>query len=278
MTTLPAAIAAAMLAKAIAVRTASIDLNSLAATLIAALSTAVFTALAAVAPRGGVVPGWDACARGRRDRTHPTSGAGLRRPGTAAPRRLAALAAALLTFFFATAAPAAPAFAQSGCAGVTVVVDFGPLAAADAAEPATGCAADPANGLDALAQAGFSVTEVASIRGMVCRIDELPESTCATAPPAKEYWSYWHAEAGDAAWSYSPVGGADSSPDAGDVEGWSFGDGSAPALAPADAAAAAEGAATEAPRDRSYTWLFAVAALAVIAGLVFWRVRRDRRA
>ncbi|WP_344471523.1 hypothetical protein, partial [Glycomyces algeriensis] len=187
-------------------------------------------------------------------------------------------AAALLTSLFAVTVPTSPAFAESGCTEVTVVVDFGALAAADAAEPATGCAADPSNGLDALAQAGFSVTEVASIRGMVCRIDELPESTCGAAPPAKEYWSYWHAEPGAAEWSYSPVGGADSRPEAGDVEGWSFGDGSAPGLSPADAAAATEGAEAEAPEERSYTWLFAVAALAVIAGLVVWRVRRDRRA
>ncbi|MEU5154540.1 hypothetical protein [Glycomyces sp. NPDC021274] len=197
---------------------------------------------------------------------------------TATSRRLAALAATLFTALCFIAVPASPVSAQSGCTDVTVVVDFGPLAADDSTAPATGCAADPANGLDALARAGFSVTEVASIRGMVCRIDELPESTCATAPPAKEYWSYWHAEAGDTEWSYSPVGGADSSPDAGDVEGWSFGDGAAPALSPADAAAATEGVEAEAPQDRSYTWLFAVAALAVIAGLVFWRVRRDRRA
>lgn len=234
-------------------------------------------------------PGWRRSATHTSvGRSHPTSLAAATpsaagrfaalAASSAARRHLTALAAALLTALFFIAVPASPASAQSGCADVTVVVDFGPLATDSAANPATGCAADPANGLDALAQAGFSVTEVASIRGMVCRIDELPESTCAAAPPAQEYWSYWRAEAGDAEWSYSPVGGGGADPDAGDVEGWAFGDGSAPALAPDEAAAATEGVEAEALQGRSYTWLIAVAALAVIAGLVIWRVRRDRRA
>lgn len=191
--------------------------------------------------------------------------------------RLAALAASLLSALFVLAFPAAPAAANDGCSDVTVVVDFGALAA----DPATGCAADPANGLDALAGAGFSVTEVASIRGMVCRIDELPESNCGAAPPAKEYWSYWRADSGDADWAYSPVGGADAHPEAGDVEGWVFGDGSTPpAIAPDDAAASTEGQGPDAEDDdeASFTWIIAVAALAVIAALVIWRVRRDRRA
>jgi hypothetical protein len=189
--------------------------------------------------------------------------------------RLAALAAALLAALFIIAFPATPASAQDGCLEVTVVVDFGALAA----EPATGCAADPANGLDALAQAGFSVTEVASIRGMVCRIDELPESNCGAAPPAKEYWSYWRADSGDAEWAYSPVGGGDARPESGDVEGWVFGDGSTPpAIAPDDAAATTEGQGPEAKDETSFTWIIAVAALAVIAALVILRMRRDRRA
>ncbi|SDE47657.1 hypothetical protein SAMN05216270_12357 [Glycomyces harbinensis] len=172
-------------------------------------------------------------------------------------------------------ASAVPATAQEPCSGVTVVVDFGSLAS----DPATGCAADPADGLDALVQAGFSVTEVAAIRGMVCRIDELPATDCGGAPPADRYWSYWRAEAGDAEWTYSAVGGAFATPDAGDLEGWAFGDGaSPPAISPADAAAPAADADAESDTGGSLTWLVAVAALAVIAGLVIWRLRRDRRA
>ncbi|WP_204745484.1 hypothetical protein [Glycomyces paridis] len=186
----------------------------------------------------------------------------------AAPRLLAALITALL----AAVAPPAPAAAQEACAGVTVVVDFGALAA-----PATGCADDPADGLDALVRAGFTVTEVASIRGMVCRIDDLPEADCGGAPPADAYWSYWHAAPGDDAWTYAMVGGAVSTPDPGDLEGWAFGDGKTPpAVAPADAVAAPADA-EEGNASSSWTWLLAVAALAVIASLVLWRRRRRPR-
>ncbi|MFB9658901.1 hypothetical protein ACFQS3_12465 [Glycomyces mayteni] len=167
--------------------------------------------------------------------------------------------------------PAAGAGAQEVCGGVVVVVDFGEL---DGLE--TGCAADPADGLDALAQAGFAVTEVAAIRGMVCSIDALPATDCGASPPADAYWSYWHANAGDEEWTYSMVGGADATPDAGDFEGWAFGDGSAPpAVAPPDAAA--DSPETESDSGgSSYTWVVAVAALAVIGALVAWRLRQRR--
>ncbi|MCC3764755.1 hypothetical protein K3N28_16990 [Glycomyces sp. TRM65418] len=206
-------------------------------------------------------------------------GSGARRSALAAARSalLGGRAAwtALLVAALAAFAPVAPAAAKDPCTGVTVVVDFGTLAA----EPATGCAADPENGLDALVQAGFSVTEVVSIRGMVCRIDELPEIECGTAPPALNYWSYWRADADDAEWTYSAVGGGDARPEAGDVEGWALGDGSSPpALTPAEAAASSSAAEPEAAQERSFTWLIAVAALLVIAVLVVWRLRRDRRA
>jgi hypothetical protein len=190
-------------------------------------------------------------------------------------RRTASVALALLIALFTIAIPASAASAHEPCTGVTVVVDFGVLAA----DPATGCASDPANGLDVLVQAGFSVTEVSSLRGMVCRIDELPETECGGAPPAQEYWSYWRAESGDTEWTFSSVGGGDARPEAGDVEGWAFGDGSnPPALTPAEAAASSGAAGTETERDRSFTWVVAVAALLVIAALVVWRLRRDRRA
>ncbi|MFG3338475.1 hypothetical protein [Glycomyces sp. NPDC048151] len=182
---------------------------------------------------------------------------------------------AAIAVLFAVLFPASPAAAHDGCLEVTVVVDFGTLAT----EPATGCAADPANGLDALAQAGFAVTEVASIRGMVCRIDDLPESDCGAAPPAKEYWSYWRANADDETWSYSPVGGGDARPDAGDVEGWVFGDGStAPAITPVEAAESTEGHGPGEQTERSFTWVVAVVAIAAVAALAIWRMRRDRRA
>ncbi|MEU5872287.1 hypothetical protein AB0A73_12110 [Glycomyces sp. NPDC047369] len=177
----------------------------------------------------------------------------------------------LVSAVAAVGVPASPAGAQEVCDGVAVVVDFGALD-----DLRTGCAADPADGLDALAQAGFAVTEVAAIRGMVCSIDALPATDCGASPPADAYWSYWHANAGDEEWTYSIVGGADATPDAGDVEGWAFGDGSTPpALAPGDAAADAPEAEPDADGP-SYTWIIAVAALAVIGALAAWRLRQRR--
>ncbi|MDA1362801.1 hypothetical protein O1R50_24500 [Glycomyces luteolus] len=194
-----------------------------------------------------------------------------RRTGGRCLRAFATLLVALGTVAF----PASPAAAHEHCLEVTVVVDFGTLAP----DPETGCAVDPANGLDALARAGFSVTEVATIRGMVCRIDELPESSCGGAPPAKEYWSYWRGDADSDEWSYAPVGGADARPDAGDVEGWVFGDGSTPpALTPVEAAEATEGRGPDEGEETSFTWIIAVAALLAIAALAIWRMRRDRHA
>lgn len=195
----------------------------------------------------------------------------------AIPRRSVAAIAAVLVALFVLVLPAAPASAQSACRGVIVVVDFGALAP----DPVAGCAADPADGLDALVRAGFTVTEVSSIRGMVCRIDDLPETGCGGSPAADAYWSYWHAGPDDAEWTYSMVGGAAASPDPGDLEGWAFGDGSAPpALSPAEALAAMT--PTAEPADEAggsnRTWVIAVAVLALIVGVVVGRVLHNRRA
>lgn len=172
---------------------------------------------------------------------------------------------------------ASPAGAQDGgCEGAAVVVDPGEGRAA------VGCAEDPSNGLEALAQAGFTVVEVGSFPGAVCRIDGFPETDCGPMPPADESWTYWYADA-EGAWTYSSVGAAVRDPDAGDVDGWVFGSSEPPSLTPAEALASGgggestTGAAGETD-DGGPTWVLAVAALAVIAGLAAWRLRRDRRA
>jgi hypothetical protein len=107
---------------------------------------------------------------------------------------------------------------------VTVIVDF----TAFGAGVVTRCVAGtPSSGVDALADAGFDVAQVASGPGFVCRIDERPgpaEESCATTPPATAYWSYWTAPRGGA-WAYSPAGPAGSRPAEGTVEGWAFVDG-----------------------------------------------------
>ncbi|GAB3226335.1 hypothetical protein GCM10027447_16420 [Glycomyces halotolerans] len=193
-------------------------------------------------------------------------------PGVAARAGALAVIGAALVW-------ASPATAQEGsCRGVTVVVDFGeagPESSADS-EPAVGCAEDPSNGIEALTQAGFTVTEVISFPGAVCRIDGFPDDECGLMPPADRSWSYWRAVDGE--WTYSNVGAGTADPDDGDVEGWVFGGGSQPpGVAPASARAAESAPADTAESSNgSPTWVIAVVLLSVIAGLVIWRLRRGR--
>ncbi|ATE53872.1 hypothetical protein [Actinosynnema pretiosum] len=138
-----------------------------------------------------------------------------RRPGACLATALALLWTALVP---------APASAAA-CDGVTVVVDFGALGGVR-----TGCApGDPASGIAALNSAGFPHAYVPRQPGLVCQISALP-SPCNGAP-ASAYWSYWHAPAGGS-WTYSSSGAGSYDPAPGSVEGWSFGAGNPPALAP----------------------------------------------
>jgi hypothetical protein len=126
----------------------------------------------------------------------------------------------------AVAAPAAEAAACSGSSGVTVVVDFGSLGGG----VQTGCAAgDPASGLAALSAAGHGYTFVPRQFGLVCQIDARP-NPCNGAPTTA-YWSYWHATRGGS-WSYATAGAGGYNPQPGTVEGWAFGAGGRPGIAP----------------------------------------------
>ena len=143
-------------------------------------------------------------------------------------RRLVAGSAALLVAAagLAVAAPAAEAAACSGSSGVTVVVDFGSLGGG----VQTGCAGgDPASGLAALSAAGHGYTFVPRQFGLVCQIDARP-NPCNGAPTTA-YWSYWHATRGGS-WSYATVGAGGYNPEPGTVEGWAFGAGGRPGIAP----------------------------------------------
>jgi hypothetical protein len=83
---------------------------------------------------------------------------------------------------------------------------------------------DPTTGFAALAGAGFSVDQVPSVPGFLCRIDGLPspaQESCASTPPATAYWVYWHAPRGGS-WTYSSSGAGTRNPAPGTVEGWSF--------------------------------------------------------
>ncbi|MFD4674530.1 hypothetical protein ACFWNN_32740 [Lentzea sp. NPDC058450] len=123
-----------------------------------------------------------------------------------------------------------PAFA-AGCDGVTVVVDYRGLGGG----VQQGCAAgSPSSGIAALTAAGFGYTYAQRQQGFVCRINGRPGTDtdkCVTTSPATAYWSYWHAPAGGA-WTYSNQGAATYVPARGTVQGWAFGAGEQPGIAP----------------------------------------------
>ncbi|MGL5818631.1 MAG: hypothetical protein ACRCYR_13780 [Phycicoccus sp.] len=151
----------------------------------------------------------------------------MSRPIDVRSRVLSTVAAVLLTAVGALAgAPSAAAAACSGSSGVTVVVDTG-------SGVVTRCApGDPSSGIAALTAAGFSVSQVRGQPGFVCTIDGSPSSqTCTRTPPATAYWSYWHASRGGS-WSYSQLGASAYDPRPGTVEGWRFGSGQQPRIAP----------------------------------------------
>lgn len=131
---------------------------------------------------------------------------------------LVAVLASVLTL----ASPTTPPAVAATCDGVWVVVD----ARAAGGSLSTRCApGSPADGLAALQQARHTYTFVPRIPGMVCTIDARPDPC--NGAPASAYWSYWYAEAGGA-WTYATVGAGARTPPPGSVEGWRFGDGSAP--------------------------------------------------
>jgi hypothetical protein len=138
-------------------------------------------------------------------------------------RRVGAALAAAALIGVAAAGPAAAAPTQdpASCAGVWVVVEG----------QGAGCASGYSTGQEALASAGFATQD--SSPGLLCRIDEQPQ-TCSVTPSG--YWSYWQAtrdaSGGFGAWTYSQLGYTTSHPQAGNAEGWVFGDGSQPPAPP----------------------------------------------
>lgn len=134
-----------------------------------------------------------------------------------------------LALVIATAVPV-PA-AAAGCDGVTVIVDFRGLGGGVQQRCAPG---SPSSGIEALTTAHFGYTYASRQPGFVCRIDNLPSADadkCVNASPSSAYWSYWHASPGGS-WSYSNQGAATYVPPRGSVEGWAFGAGEQPGMAP----------------------------------------------
>lgn len=150
-------------------------------------------------------------------------------------RAVLTLAALLTAVSFVAADPAAEPAHAAGCTGttgVTVVVDFTAFGGAVDRRCALG---DPATGLQALQDAGFAVTGTTRWGlAFICRLDGLPApaaEACVNTPPASAYWSYWHGTPGSA-WTYSTSGATSYNPAPGSVEGWAFGSGGQPTVAP----------------------------------------------
>jgi hypothetical protein len=112
---------------------------------------------------------------------------------------------------------------------VTVVVDFRSLGGG----VRTGCApGDPSSGTAALTAAGFGYTFVTRQPGFVCKINDQPAGdSCNYTPPSDAHWSYWHGQPGGS-WVYSNSSASAYNPAPGSVEGWSFGAGEPPGIAP----------------------------------------------
>jgi hypothetical protein len=144
------------------------------------------------------------------------------------------LAAGVLTgALLVPAAPASAAVADAcvGSSGVTVVVDF---SAFGQGIRVVCVSSVPSTGLGALRAYFSTVGTTHDGPGYVCRINGLPTAdteACVVTPPTTAYWSYWHAARGGS-WSYSTSGAANYHPEPGTVEGWAFGSGGAPRIAP----------------------------------------------
>lgn len=139
--------------------------------------------------------------------------------------------------YAASAPPAHAASAYNGycrtSAGVTVVVDFGPLGGG----VATRCSpvGSGASGIDALQAAGIPVTGTQRYGlAFVCRLygqptasRELPggyHEQCVNTPPTDAHWDYFKAANGGS-WSYSSTGASGTTVIPGGFEGWRFSEG-----------------------------------------------------
>ncbi|MEV0440425.1 hypothetical protein AB0I84_43065 [Streptomyces spectabilis] len=164
------------------------------------------------------------------------------------------LASAVLGVGPGPAAPAAAVDTGRGHAGfcrngegVTVVVDFRELGGTTLVRCAVG---SQRTGLAALKDAGIQVAGTNRWgESFICRLEGKPgadREPCLDTPPAKAYWSYWHASNGGR-WTYSQYGATYRTPPKGSFEGWSFsldrdqGEAPAPRVAPRRPAAPGSG-------------------------------------
>jgi hypothetical protein len=117
-------------------------------------------------------------------------------------------------------------------AGVIVVVDFSHWGG-NAERVCFASLTTTTTAYDALVAEGFTtIGDAHDGSAFVCRITEpgtgvaepsVSEDPCTTTPPATAYWSFWIANAGQGAWSVSPLGVMSLVPQPGSVEYWNFG-------------------------------------------------------
>lgn len=145
---------------------------------------------------------------------------------------------------------------------------------------AAGCAHNPSNGMDALRQIGVEPRQTPDKPGFVCAMQGLPEGACSRHEgydkKTRSYWSYWHATAPGAPWSYSQQGAEQRKPPAGSVEGWRWGDKVQPRTTASPVAAPAE---VPEPSSGTPWWVWAALAVTALGGLVvMWQRRRGNDA
>ncbi|WP_181310440.1 hypothetical protein [Nocardioides campestrisoli] len=209
--------------------------------------------------------------------------------GVAAGTTVAAAATPTAT---AMATGTATGDAAEGCppSGVTVVVDFGELAADPAEALRTACDPDVADerAYTSIEDAGFDLEDATREPGFLCRVAGVPTTDpCVKAAPADAYWGLWWADGEGGDWVYASQGAGTLRTPEGGLLGLAWhqgaGESSPPSLAPdevvpggADVSAPQPGAAEE-PEDGSLPlWVPASALAALLAAGVLVTRRRGR--
>lgn len=146
--------------------------------------------------------------------------------------RHAVLAAALtvVCLLAALVGPMAPRAIASGPSRAVVVADSGTGVVVRGIE----FEGDSISGIEALQLAGLApvLQSFTGEGGAVCAISGVgcpSDDSCLTCDGRGYYWSYWRAPAGSSGYAYSRVGAGATRVHDGDVEGWRWGTGAAPA-------------------------------------------------
>jgi hypothetical protein len=154
-----------------------------------------------------------------------------------------AVLVAMMSGFVLVLAPTGPARAAATCTAPQVAVAVNLRGV-----KTTGCAnySGGLTGWTLLQQAGFTVTGTDAYPDtFVCRINRVPNISCASTPSESDSWSYWHAAPGATQWTFSASGAASYHPKEGSADAWNLGR-SAPPFTP-QSVLPVRAAATHAP-------------------------------